>query len=342
MRKDEQAMNPKEQFLSALDRGSPPKWMGYAFNAFAQNGFPVIWDPVTMLDAAFSGESYVDLWGATWRHLPTDPGAIPITTQENKVIKDLEHWREYVKFPELDNLDWSGAEAQLSVVDRETTLVMIPSFYGPFERAHALMPFEDALCAMYEDPESMYELFGALTDWKIKALDLVIDKLRPDVIHSHDDWGSRTSLFMSPDMFRELLKPHYTRLYGAIKSRGVLVQHHADCYCQGLECDMVDMGIDMWQGVIPENDIPLIQENTQGKLLLLGGVNQALIDRADAAEDVIRAEVRRAIDDYAPGGAFLPCIASIVCINAGITEIVIDECNRYGATWLSARSEVIS
>jgi hypothetical protein len=329
-------MNPKEQFLSVLRRESPPKWMGYAFNAFAQNGFPVIWDPVTMLDAAFSGASYVDLWGATWRHLPTDPGAIPLTTRENKVIKDLAHWRDYVKFPDLDGLDWSGAEAQLSAADRETTLVMIPSFYGPFERAHALMPFEDVLCAMYEEPESLYELFGALTDWKLKALNLVIDRLSPDIIHSHDDWGSRTSLFFSPEKFRELLKPHYTRLYGAIKSRGVWVQHHADCYCQGLERDMADMGVDMWQGVIPDNDIPRIRENTQGRLLLLGGLNQALIDRADVTEDVVRAEARRAIDDYAPGGSFLPCIASILCINAGVTDIVVDECNRYGAEWLSA------
>ena len=312
----------------------PPEWMGYAFDGYVNNGFPVIWDPITMMDAAYSGESYIDDWGATWRHLPTDPGAIPMVNQDNKVIKDITHWRDYVTFPKFDNLDWSGALAQLSVVDRETTLVMVPSFYGPFERAHALMPFEDVFCAMQEDPEAMYDLFGALTDWKIKAMELVIDNLQPDIIHSHDDWGSLTNLFFSPTVFRELLKPHYTRLYGYIKSRGVLVQHHADCYCQGLESDMVDMGIDMWQGVVPTNDIQLIKKNTQGKLLLLGGINQTIIDRADATEDAIRGEVRRAIDAYAPGGAFLPCIASIVCINPGVTEIVIDECNRYGAQWL--------
>ncbi len=331
-------MNQKEQFLSALKNEKPPQWMGYAFNAYANYGFPVIWDPVTMMDAAFMGESYIDLWGATWRHLPTDPGAIPMVTQENKVIKDLEHWRDYVKFPDFDSLDWSAAMGMLSVVDRETTLVMVPSFYGPFERAHALMPFEEVLCGMYEEPELMYDLFGALTDWKIKALGLVIDQIKPDIIHSHDDWGSKSSLFMSPDVFRKLLKPHYTRLYAYIKSRGVLVQHHADCYCQGLECDMVDMGIDMWQGVIPTNDIPLIQKNTQGKLLLLGGLNQTLIDHAGVTEDVVRGEVRRAIDTYAPGGAFLPCIASITCINAWVTDVVIDECNKYGSEWLAKKS----
>jgi hypothetical protein len=326
-------MTPKEQFLSALRGGKPIEWMGYAFHAFPP-GFPVIWDPITMLDAANSG-TYVDPWGATWRHDPSDPGAMPIVTQENKVIKDLKNWRDYVKFPDLSDLDWTGAEAQLAAIDRRTTFVMVPSFYGLFERLHALMPFEEVLVGMCDEPEILYEIFGALTDWKMKAVGLVIDRLQPDIIHSHDDWGSKTSLFFSPDMFRKLLKPHYTRLYSYIKGRGVLVQHHADCYCQDLACDMPDMHIDMWQGAVPANDIQLIQKNTEGKLLILGGIDQGVVDHTDAEEETVRAEVRRAIDAYAPGGSFLPCITSVVCINSRITEIVVDECNKYGEIWLN-------
>jgi hypothetical protein len=81
-----------------------------------------------------------------------------------------------------------------------------------------------------------------------------------------------------------------------------------------------------------------IKKNTQGSLLLLGCIDHTDIDRADATEHAIRAEVRRAIDTYAPGGAFLPCIASVLCINPGVNEIVIDECNKYGAEWLTTKS----
>jgi len=52
----------------------------------------------------------------------------------------------------------------------------------------------------------------------------------------------------------------------------------------------------------------------------------------------VRAEVRRAIDEYAPGGSFLPCIPSLECINEWVTPVVIDECNRYGAEWLKKNS----
>ncbi len=328
-------MTKKEQFMSVLRNEKPIKWMGYAFDAFPQSQFHVCMDPISIWDILqFSGE-FIDNWGVAHRYLPGDPGIIPIVNDQNKVIKDITKWRDYVHFPEIPALDWTPYKQAIDALDRDNTLVMVPSFRGLFERAHCLMTFEDVLINMYEEPEAMNEFFAAYTDWKLQVAEQIIDNLHPDMIHSHDDWGSKTSLFFSPEKFRELLKPHYARLYGYIKSRGVLVQHHADCYCQGLECDMVDLGIDMWQGVLPSNDIVQIQKNTKGKLLLMGGLDQGVIDQADATEDVIRAEVRRAIDTYAPGGCFLPCIGSLECLNAHVTPIVIDECNRYGAEWLS-------
>jgi hypothetical protein len=280
-----------------------------------------------------------DNWGGVIRFLPGDPGWIPIVTDENKVIKDITKWRDYVKFPEIPALDWSDAKKTIEGIDRETTLVMVPTFRGCFERAHCLMPFEEVLVALYEEPDSMNEFFEAYTDWKLKVIEQLIDILHPDILHTHDDWGSRTALFFSPAKFRELLKPHYARMYGYVKKRGVLIQHHSDSVCMGIENDMVDLGIDMWQGVLPTNDIVQLQKNTKGKLLLMGGLEQTLIDRADATEAEIRGEVRRAIDTYAPGGAYLPCISSLECINEFVTPIVIDECNRYGAEWLKKQKQ---
>ena len=328
-------MNKKELFLSVMRNEKPTKWMGYAFEAFPKIRFHCVIDPITIWDILFiSGESVKDNWGVVHRFLPGDPGIIPMVTRENQVIKDITKWRDYVKIPEIPELDWSDAKKAIDEIDRENTLVMVPTFRGLFERAHCLMTFEDALMNLYGEPEAMNELFAAYTDWKLQVVEQLIDNLQPDVIHTHDDWGSRDNLLFSPDVFRELFKPHYARLYGYIKDRGVMVQHHADCYCQGLEKDMVDLGIDMWQGVLPTNDINKIIENTENKMLLMGGLQQDKIDQADATEEVIRAEVRRAIDEYGPSGSFLPCIPSLETINEHATPIVIDECNRYGEEWL--------
>jgi len=333
-------MTKKEKFLSVIRNDQPMKWMGHAYEANRQDlMFFCTMDPISIWDILFiEGDDVLDNWGVNHRYHPgEDPGIIPMVTEENQVIKDITKWRDYVHFPEIPNLDWSGAKAEVEKTDRDEYLVMVPSFRGLFERAHCLMTFEDTLINMYEEPEAMNELFGAYADWKIKVFEQLIDNMNPDIIHTHDDWGSGTGLFFSPAKFEELLLPHYKRMYGYIKDRGVMIQHHCDSYIMGLEKYFVELGIDMWQGAYCTNDIQAIKKNTGNKMLIMGGIDQGKIDKAQSeiTEAEVRAEVRRAIDEYAPGGSFLPCMPSGgVSLNTWIDPIVADECNTYGAEWL--------
>ena len=89
--------------------------------------------------------------------------------------------------------------------------------------------------------------------------------------------------------------------------------HHADCICQPIVTDMVEIGVDIWQGVIPQNDIVEIQRITEGKLAMAGGIDGPKIDIENITEEQIRQEVRRAIDTYYPAGRFYPSIPNGVC-----------------------------
>lgn len=95
-------------------------------------------------------------------------------------------------------------------VTEENKLVMVPSFVGMFEFSHYMMGFEDALMNYLLEPEAMYELLSAYTDWKIQAIDKVIDRMHPDILHQHDGWGNKKSLFISPAVWREIIKPHFS------------------------------------------------------------------------------------------------------------------------------------
>jgi len=66
---------------------------------------------------------------------------------------------------------------------------------------------------------------------------------------------------------------------------------------------------------------------------MMGGIAQTIVDREDITDDEIRVEVRRAIDDYAGGGHFMPCIGSITCLHDHATEVCEDEMVKYGAEW---------
>ena len=112
---------------------------------------------------------------------------------------------------------------------------------------------------------------------------------------------------MSPEMWREFFKEPYRRFYGAIRSRGVIAIHHADSYLVPIVEDMVEIGIQVWQGVLPENNIPALQEQLKGRMVLMGGIGAA-IDRPDSTAEEIRTYVRNTLETCCPGGHFIPCI----------------------------------
>ena len=163
-------------------------------------------------------------------------------------------------------------------------------------------------------------------------MQLLIDRLQPDVIFSHDDWGTKDALFMQPDVWREFFKEPYRRLYGYVRSRGVMVVHHADSYLSPIVEDMAEIGIQCWQGVLPKNDIPELQQRLRGRMVLMGGIGAA-IDRADATEEEIRAYVASALEEYAPGGSFIPSITYGLAgtVFKHVDPFIDDEIEKYNS-----------
>ena len=89
----------------------------------------------------------------------------------------------------------------------------------------------------------------------------------------------------------------------------MIIIHHSDSYCQPIVKDMIDIHNGCMAGeCCRQNDIPAIQKETEGKLILMGGLDASIMDLKDYKEDVIRGEVARACREYAPGGSFIPCL----------------------------------
>ncbi len=288
-------------------------------------------DPVLMQEMIpKDGKEYLDDWGVTWCFKPGAPGKHPVITDENKVIKDIEHWREYVKVPSLEGLDWGPAIEAANNTNRKEKFVGFMFSGGLFERSHFLMGLEDALCSYMEYPDEMSELLRVIADYKIAYIRLAAEKFHPDIIFYHDDWGSKQNVFLPPRVWREIIKPIQTEIAQVIHECGMIYMHHSDCICQPIVSDMVDIGIDIWQGVIAQNDILAIQKVTQGRLAMVGGIDGPAIDLDGVSEETIRAEVRRAIDTYCPEGRFYPAIPNGRCFLPWNNSIYLDELKKYG------------
>lgn len=322
-------ISPRENYLRII-RGGQPEYLCHT-EEYTGGWFP---DALMMSgNRPNFGGSWLDAWGVQYEWPEGEPGPVPIVTEENKVIKDITHWDKYlnVPWPSKLDLDWSDTEKRAAEFDRENHLLMGTCVTGLFELTHNLMGFEDALVAFMTEPEAMGELLDVLTEYKLEYLKLLIDHIQPDMIHIHDDWGTKKSLFMSPDTWRDLLKPRWAKIYDYMHSRGVIVQHHADCVCAPIVEDMAEIGVDVWQGIIPQNDIAAVQKVLNGRMALEGGLDCTPFDYPGGwNEPQVRQFVRSVCDDYARAGCFVPAVPNGRPLTPGIHEIIVDELNTYG------------
>ena len=282
------------------------------------------------------GTTSVDRWGTTILFPADAPGPMPHITPENKVCPDITRWRDTVHAPDLAaacaDADWEPARARAAEVRAKGKLATCFMGTGIFEQCHFLMGFEDTLTNLYEHPDEMHELIEYILEYRMAYVKLLIEKLHPDVMFTHDDWGTKDALFMQPEVWREFYKEPYRRFYGYIRSQGIIAVHHADSYLAPIVEDMAEIGIQCWQGVLPENNIPLLQERLGGRMLLMGGIG-ASIDRADATKEEISAYVRRALAEYCPRGHYIPSITYGLAgtVFSHVDPVIDAEINAYNS-----------
>lgn len=318
-------MNLRENVFAVLN-GETPDYYGDIMPAIS-----LIRDPIIKLDIPpRDGLEHKDSWGTVYVWPQDSPGPHPRVTDENAVVKDIEKWHDCLKVPSLDNLDWSEAEEFAKNIDRSEKLAGFMFGAGLFERSHHLMGMENALLCYMEYPEEMSAMLREICEFKKKYIRLMAEHCHPEIIFYHDDWGTKQNLFLPPTVWREIIKPLQKEIADTIHECGMIYMHHADCICQPIVEDMVELGIDIWQGVIAQNDIVEIQKKTNGKLAMVGGIDGPKIDIENITEDEIRAEVRRAFDTYCPGGRFFPSIPNGICFREWNNSIAMDEMKRYG------------
>ncbi|NTW70919.1 MAG: methyltransferase [Eubacteriaceae bacterium] len=319
-------MNLRENVM-AIYNGEQPEYYGDLMAAVE-----FVLDPVFVRDAFIpqDGEEHKDSWGTVKVFLPSAPGPHPHLTEENIVIKDIEKWEEQLVVPSIKDLDWSEVKLQAASINRDEKLVCAFSPGGLFERSHFLMGVEYALINYLEYPDEMKALLRKIADYKIEYIQKVAEECQPDIIFYHDDWGTKQNTFLPPRVWRDIIKPLQKEISDTIHACGMIYMHHADCICQPIVEDMVEIGVDIWQGVIPQNDIVEIQRITKGKLAMIGGIDGPKIDIENITEEAIRAEVRRAVDTYCPGGRFFPSIPNGICFREWNNSIVVDELASYG------------
>ncbi|MGI5935981.1 MAG: uroporphyrinogen decarboxylase family protein [Oscillospiraceae bacterium] len=302
-------MNLRENYLAVLHHKSP-EFVPTFFTAVHSVGFgagPGPWFEKGPLGGGADG--FGVLWVA-----PSSGGGAPIPEPGKFVLKDITKWKSEVTFPDVDAFDWEAeAKRELEGCDRSQVVVDYGCGNGVFERLAALMGFEEALCALYIEPEACYDFFTAVTDYKIKVAEKVAKYYRADVFTNYDDVAMERNLFMSPETYRTLIKPHHKRLNDDVRNLGMLPLYHCCGKAEALIEDFIETGAVGWTSVQPCNDIVSLLKNYGDRIAIIGGFDtNGPPGMADAPESAVRAEVRRCMDTYGPYPGYVFFGAKIV------------------------------
>ncbi|MFQ7010546.1 MAG: uroporphyrinogen decarboxylase family protein [Oscillospiraceae bacterium] len=145
------------------------------------------------------GTTSVDRWGTTILFPEDAPGPMPDTREGLAVCPDIMRWRETVHAPDLEAActeGWETCRAEARAACGPDHLLAGFMGTGVFEQCHFLMGFEDTLTNLYAHPDEMHALIDYITEYRLTYVRMLIDNLQPDVIFSHDDWGTKNALFM--------------------------------------------------------------------------------------------------------------------------------------------------
>ena len=262
------------------------------------------------LPASFTAENISDMASGLADHPWTDGmdafGVEWVKTPEGVISKpgeylfeDISEWRKYVHFPDVDSLGLEkAAEQELQMFEPDLFTVILSST-GPFERLVAFMGFENTLMALAEDPEECKAFFDAVADYKIAVHNRIIDLYHPDSIVMFDDIATARGLFMSPDTWRELLKPGLKRIVDAVRARGVCYGQHTCGKCESVIDDYVEIGVQLWHSAQCMNDLQGIMEKYKGKLIVEGGWDTSgPASFESAADEEIVEETKRCLREY--------------------------------------------
>jgi uroporphyrinogen decarboxylase len=257
--------------------------------------------------------AFIDRWGAKL-HMPKQGGL----------------YFDWVEFPikeatlaALDNYQWPRPDppeyiaqlrAQARYLYENTDYALVGSAViggGIFEQPARVMGMENFLMALVSEPKFADRLMEQITDIYIESCNNYLDQLGQyiQVFIYYDDVNTQTGWLIAPDLYRKMVKPKQRRLVEAIKKKTPAKLFFHGCGATyDLIPDLLDLGFDILNPVQVSargmDTKKLKQEFGRDIVFWGGGVDTQGVLPFGTPQQVAD-EVKRRLDDLAPGGGFV-------------------------------------
>lgn len=256
--------------------------------------------------------SFTNEWGITWSK-PKDKGFYFDMTHHplgDKTIDDLATY----------NWPLAGDKARVAGFRHKAeewrkagkAIMMGPISGGFFEMGGWLRGYERFYADLALDPKYACALMDKNIELRKQYWDMVLDEIGEyiDVIIECEDVGGQNRTIISPEMWRKYVKPRQKEFYGYIKKRAphaFLFLHSCGSVYEVIP-DFIDVGVDILNPVqvsAGNMDTKKLKKEFGDAITFWGGGvdTQRVLPKGTPQE--VKDEVRRRIEDLAPGGGFV-------------------------------------
>jgi uroporphyrinogen decarboxylase len=283
-----------------------------------------------------------DRWGAKMR-MPKDK-PLYYDWVEFPITEPTEEALEHYRWPEPDPPELVAQLGQRARQLREATdYALVGSGViggGIFEQSCRVMGMEPFMMAMLTAPEFTDALVDRITDIYIESVDRYLAATGDaiDVFTFWDDVATQQGWMINPSSYVKVIKPRQKRLFEAIKARtGARIFYHGCGAVFELLPHLIEIGVDIINPVqvsAEGMDSARLKQAYGDDLVFWGGGVDTQRVLPFGTPDEVRDEVKRRIDDLAPGGGFV--FATVHNIQAFVPpeniEAAFDTALTYGAS----------
>lgn len=173
-----------------------------------------------------------------------------------------------------------------------------------------LCGFADWMVYLIKEPRFVAALLDKALEIQLGVCRHVLDALgdNVDILVFADDLGTQNNLQISPRMYRSLIKPRQKTLFEAVRQlSSAKILLHSDGAIASILPDLIEIGVEVINPVQPTcsgMDTALLKREYGRDLSFWGSIDTQYALPFGTPQDV-EDEVKRRIDDLAPGGGFV-------------------------------------
>jgi len=181
---------------------------------------------------------------------------------------------------------------------------------GIFEQPARVMGLQNFLLALLTAPQFADRLMEQITDIYIESCSRYLDHVGQylQVFTFWDDVTGQNGWLIRPELYRKMIKPKQKRLVEAIKKKtDAKLFFHCCGAARGLIPDLIELGFDILNPVQVSArgmDTKELKAEFGKDITFWGGIDTQRVLPFGKPQDVAD-EVKRRIDDLAPGGGFV-------------------------------------